>query len=163
IIGEPVDARTLNPVLSSDRYSIEAAFVSWESLVRPDAKTGNTELRLAERFDVSPDGKTLTFVLRDGLRWSDGSPFSGDDFIFTVEAILRSPTSIRKAAVQDILGARDYGTGKAESIAGISSADRTITIRLGQPFCPAVLSIGSLGIIPRSVFGKYMDPKDAGR
>lgn len=42
---------------------------------------------LAESIDVSPDGRTYTFHLREGLRWSDGQPFTADDVEFYYTAI----------------------------------------------------------------------------
>jgi len=119
--------------------------------------------RLAEKFEVSPDNKTITFTVRDGLKWSDGTAFSGDDFAFTVEAVMRSKATVRKSTFQDIVGAREYADGKAESISGIQVNGKTISVQMTQPFCPAVTSIGGFGILPKSVFGKYMDPKDANK
>jgi len=44
--------------------------------------------RLAESFDVSPDGRTVTFKLRRGVRWHDGKPFTAADVLYT-EGLLR--------------------------------------------------------------------------
>lgn len=46
----------------------------------PDAQT--ILPGLASRYDVSPDGQTITFDLRRGVRWSDGAPFTADDILF---------------------------------------------------------------------------------
>jgi peptide/nickel transport system substrate-binding protein len=43
---------------------------------------------LAKKWEVSPDGKTFTFYLRKGLKWSDGQPYTVDDLIFTIEDLL---------------------------------------------------------------------------
>ena len=43
--------------------------------------------QLAESWDVSPDGKTWTFHLREGVLWSDGMPFTADDVINHMELI----------------------------------------------------------------------------
>src|ERR671926_398435 len=40
---------------------------------------------LAERWEVSPDGRTYTFRLRPGLRWSDGTPLDAHDVVFTYD------------------------------------------------------------------------------
>lgn len=45
---------------------------------------------LADRWEVSADGLTYTFYLRDDVRWQDGQPFTADDVVFTLE-LLRSP------------------------------------------------------------------------
>src|SRR5262249_18399434 len=50
-------------------------------------------LRLAESFELSSDGRTVTFRLRKGVRWHDGQPFTADDVLYTVEQI-RAPGSL---------------------------------------------------------------------
>src|SRR5262249_2702037 len=134
-----------------------------ESLIDVDVKTGAPIPRLAEKFEVSPDSTSLIFTLRDGLKWSDGSTFSGEDFKFTVEAVMRSKQTVRKSIFQEIVGAQEYADGKAETITGITLDGNVVRVQLKQPFCPGLINIGGFGIVPRSVFGKYMDPKDANR
>ncbi len=124
IIGGLVQARVLNPILLTDLPSGAVSGQIYESLIALNKDTGLPEPRLAERFEQSPDSRTLTFVLRDGLQWSDGTPFSGDDFLFTAEAVMRSKKTIWKNRFQDISGARDYADGKAETRASLSRARR---------------------------------------
>ncbi len=160
VFGSFSDMKTFSPVLASDNVSAYMWGRVYATLLSTDAKTAELEPGLAEKFSTSDDGKTLTFVLRDGLKWSDGSPLTGDDFKFTVEAVMRSKQTPRKSNFQDIVGAKDFGEGKAESISGIKVDGRTITVELQQVFCPAMTTIGGFGIIPRGEFGKYLDPKD---
>ena len=49
--------------------------------------TGSVEARLASRWDVTPDGRTYTFTLRPNARWSDGTPVTADDVVFTVRTV----------------------------------------------------------------------------
>jgi peptide/nickel transport system substrate-binding protein len=161
VTGAISDAKVLNPVLSSDVPSAEVWGRIYESLIRVDPQTGQPQPRLAERFDVGADGQTLTFTLRQGLTWSDGTPFSGEDVKLTAEAVMRSKKSVRKSTFQDIVGARAYAEGKASTIDGITVDGNVVTIKLEKPFCPAITEIGLFGIIPQSVFGKYLDPNDA--
>ena len=163
VVGAIADAKVLNPVLSSDVPSAEVWSRVYESLVKVDPQTGQPTPRLAERYEVAPDGQSLTFWLRPGLVWSDGTPFTGDDFKATAEAVMRSKKTVRKSTFQDIVGARAFGEGKATSIEGISVEDNVLSIRLEKPFCPAITEIGLFGIVPRHVFGKYMDGQDAAK
>jgi peptide/nickel transport system substrate-binding protein len=163
ILGSSADAKVLSPVHSTETNSGDVWGRIYESLIDVSVKTGEPVPRLAEKFEVSPDNTTLTFILRDGLKWSDGSAFGGEDFRFTVEAVMRSKQTVRKSIFQDIVGAQDYVDGKAETIAGISLDGNAIKVQLKQPFCPGLTSIGGFGIMPKSVFGKYMDPKDASK
>ena len=122
IIGSISDAKVLNPILLTELNSGAVTEQIYESLIALNKDTGLPEPRLAERFEQSPDSRTLTFVLRDGLQWSDGSPFSGEDFRFTAEAIMRSKKAIWKNRFQDIAGAREFADGAADSISGINIA-----------------------------------------
>jgi len=163
VVGAISDAKVLNPVLSSDTPSAEVWGRIYESLLKADSQTGQLQPRLAQSFEFSEDSKSLVFHLRPGLTWSDGSPFSGDDFRFTVEAVMRSKLTVRKNMFQDIVGAKAYGEGKTQSIQGIDVQGDTLTIQMEKPYCPAITEMGLFGIIPRATFGKYMDPADASK
>src|SRR5207244_6993468 len=122
------------------------------SLISVDANTGEVIPSLAEKFDFSGDGKTLTFTLRDGLKFSDGSPLTGDDFKFTVMATLRSKKTNHKNNVDQIVGAKEYSDGRASDVSGIAVDGKTITVSLVNSFCPALTQIGGTGIIRQRVF-----------
>lgn len=88
----------------------------------------------AESYALSDDGKTLTFRLRDGLQWSNGSAVTADDYAFAVERILRPET---KSGYADLLlcidGAAEFRAG-AGTIRGVSCPDeRTLVLRLHTP------------------------------
>ncbi len=163
VLGQLADPRTLNPVTLTDLYSDVVTSRIYASLTSVDAKTGEVVPSLAEQFDIAADGKLLTFQLRDGLKFSDGSPLTGDDFKFTVMATLRSKKTNHRGAVETIAGARDFIDGTATDVSGINVDGNTITVSLVNSFCPALTQIGSLGIIPQSVFGKYLAPGDASK
>lgn len=161
IVGSFADAKVLNPVLSTDVPSSEVHSKLYEALLRFDPNTGEPKPNFAASFDVSADSKTYTFTLKDGVVWSDGSAFSGEDFKFTVQAVMRSKATVRKNIFEDIVGAKDYGAGKAEDIAGVKVEGSKITVEFTKAFCPALTNVAGFGVIPKSVFGKYLDPKDA--
>ena len=43
---------------------------------------------VAQKWEVSPDGKEFTFYLRKGMKWSDGTPFTADDFVYWYEEVI---------------------------------------------------------------------------
>lgn len=163
IVGDIADIKTLNPILVSDVPSDIVASRLFTGLLTVNAKTGDVQPELAEKYDFSSDGKTLTFQLRDGLKFSDGSALTGDDFKFTVMALLRSKKTNHKNNVDQIVGARQFIDGTADDVSGISIDGNTITVNLANSFCPALTQIGTLSIIPKSVWGKYIDPSDASK
>jgi len=72
---------------SFDR-AILRANAGYENLLRWDAAWTRILLNLAQAFEVSEDARELTFHLREGLRWSDGAPFTADDILFWYQADL---------------------------------------------------------------------------
>ena len=58
----------------------------FEPLVRV-LPTGAVQGRLASRWEVSPDGRSYAFTLRPNARWSDGTPVTADDVVFTVRTV----------------------------------------------------------------------------
>src|ERR1700738_4537063 len=85
VFGASAEARTLNPLLASDGASTSVWERLFEPLVRPDPKTGNPVPGLAERWDQSADGTTVTVHMRPGVTWSDGQPLTADDAKFTFD------------------------------------------------------------------------------
>lgn len=163
ITGESADARTLNPILVSDVPSEVVSSRIYAGLTYADAQNGEIKPDLARSFNLSADGKTLSFELRDGLKFSDGSPLTGDDFKFTIMATLRSKKTNHRNYFEQIVGAQDFIDGKANDLTGVKIDGNTITVSLVNSFCPALMQIGTTAIIPQSVFGKYLDTNDSGK
>lgn len=158
------DIKTLNPVLSSDTASSAVWGPVYIGLTRVNPDNGEILPNLAEKFELSPDGKTLTYTLRDNLVWSDGVPFTGEDYKYTAEAVMRSKVTVRKSAFANVAGAKDYQDGKSDGISGIqvTESGKKITITFAQVFCPAVAQLGGAGaggIIPKHHFVKHWDNK----
>jgi peptide/nickel transport system substrate-binding protein len=90
------DPKTFNPVLVADDSSETIRYITGGVLVRLNRQTQQLEPELALAWKVSKDGKTITFQLRDGVRFSDGTPFIARDVKYTIEALMdpavHSPT-----------------------------------------------------------------------
>lgn len=90
------EPKTFNPVLMSDDASETIRYLTGGVLVRLNRLTQQPQPELATSWKISDGGKTITFQLRDGLHFSDGTPFSAEDVAFTVQQLmdpnLHSPT-----------------------------------------------------------------------
>ena len=62
--------------------------------------TVNIEPNLAEKWEISDDGKEVTFYLRKGVKWSDGVPFTVDDILFTWDDVVNNDAIVSNAASQ---------------------------------------------------------------
>ncbi|MCC6014295.1 MAG: ABC transporter substrate-binding protein [Desulfurococcaceae archaeon] len=88
-IAFPADILTLNPFTATDLRSIWVLGLIYEPLVAlsPDLRVVPW---LAERWEVSPDGKVYTFYLKRGVRFHDGKELTADDVVFTYEFGIRN-------------------------------------------------------------------------
>lgn len=76
------DLKTTDPSNVADIPSQDAVMATGEGLYRV-GKSGQPELAAAQSADVSQDGLTWTFKLRDNLKWSDGSKLTAQDFVYS--------------------------------------------------------------------------------
>lgn len=86
--------QNFNPILAADRASVAIHAMLYPALVRQEPITGQygAANAMAERWEISPDGRTWTFYLRPGVTWSDGDPVDANDFKFTYDAIKTGAT-----------------------------------------------------------------------
>lgn len=98
-VDEPADFRfvnatepkTLDPHLMTGQPEGRVAAELFEGLTRRDAKTMRPAPGVAERWELSEDGLRYTFHLRANARWTDGSPLTAEDFVYSWKRVL-SPT-----------------------------------------------------------------------
>ena len=81
-IEEGPDVETIDPALNQAADGANYITMLSDNLLRLD-KDGKIAPSLAEKYEVSDDGLTWTFHLRDGLKWSDGSPLTANDFVYS--------------------------------------------------------------------------------
>jgi peptide/nickel transport system substrate-binding protein len=72
-------------LLGATNSSLLLRTIGYEHLVRWDPEWKSVIPNVAESFTASPDAREFTFTLREGLKWSDGAPFTADDIVFYVE------------------------------------------------------------------------------
>jgi peptide/nickel transport system substrate-binding protein len=82
------EPKTLNPILSVDLTTREVIGAMNSDLIHINRQTHKTEPALAKSWTVSPDGRRYTVQLRNGVTFSDGSPFTADDVVFSFQLYL---------------------------------------------------------------------------
>ena len=87
VIGSPAGPKTFNPVVSSETSSSDVWHLMFDRLVGFDPVEGEFEPRMAESWEVSGDGLSWTFHLREGLKWSDGVEVTSEDVTFAFEVV----------------------------------------------------------------------------
>ena len=84
------DAETLNWILAADASSFGYAGHTLDSLVTYDNQFNIKLLCLAKDVEVTPDGLIYTVTIRDDLKWSDGSPVTAEDYVYTMKNLMFS-------------------------------------------------------------------------
>jgi oligopeptide transport system substrate-binding protein len=133
-IGDTV--RDLDSTTTTDSASTNILDNVMEGLYRldPDEKPVPAQ---AESVDISDDGLTHTFTLRDGLKWSNGDPVTSQDFKYAWLRALHPDTAGQYAYILStfIQGADEFNTGKgsAEDVAIEAPDDKTLEVTLVGP------------------------------
>ena len=90
------EPKTFDPLKVEDDSSVAIRYLTGGVLVRMNRQTQALEPELAQSWKVSKDGKQISFKLRSGISFSDGTPFSAEDVAYTVQQLmdpsLHSPT-----------------------------------------------------------------------
>jgi len=149
--GEPQAGGTLNVVIQPEPPGLMLGIVQngptqmvagdiYESLLRYDFDL-KPEGQLAESWEISEDGKTYTFKLRDGVTFHDGEPFTSEDVKFTMDVFLRE-TNPRTRTYMD----------RVESID--TPDDLTVVFNLKEPFGPfiGIFEQGTAPMIPKHIY-----------
>jgi peptide/nickel transport system substrate-binding protein len=82
------EPKTFNPVQVADDSSEVVRYLTGGVLIRVNRKTQQLEPELATSWKITDAGRTITFKLREGLYFSDGTPFTSDDVAFTVQQLM---------------------------------------------------------------------------
>ena len=82
------DPKTFDPAKVDDQESELVRYLTAGVLLRFNRATQSVEPRLAEHWNVTPDGKTIVFKLREGLQFSDGSGLTSRDVAWSIRRVL---------------------------------------------------------------------------
>ena len=131
-------------------YMINTELV-FDKLINADSSLNPTDGMLAETYTVSEDGKSIEFVLRDGLTWHDGEPLTAEDVKFTIELMLKAPgtNAVASEVMQAITGAAAYADGSAEDLEGVVIDGNTVTVNFDTVSANALQVFSQWPILPK--------------
>lgn len=143
--GEP---STLHPIMASDIYADDVHNYIFDSLAKRDPETFDWKPRIAEKWEISRDGKTFTFYLRKNLKFHDGKPLTAEDVKFSYDAIFE----------------KSYGALEKipyyENIEKIEVVDpHTVRFTTKNTYFQNFNVVASYWIIPKHVYGDVAKSK----
>lgn len=134
-----------NPLIATAGFTWFNKYFS--TLALYDEKFQKISGDLAQSWQVSADGRTITFALRPDVKWHDGKPFTSKDVKFTLD-LVKSP---------------EFGSTFATRLEGLASVTtpdaRTVVLNLQTPNSPILDALTSLMIVPEHLLGS-MKPQE---
>jgi peptide/nickel transport system substrate-binding protein len=142
------EQKSIHPLLGSDAASERYRQLMYNSLMKKNERLEYVP-ELAENVQVSPDGLSVTFTLRDGVKFHSGKPLTSADVKYTFDQLLRPDSPSPKAP------SFFEGTGAARQpfITAVEAPDaRTVVFRLRKPWLELFANMTPIGIIPEGGF-----------
>ena len=133
--GNGAEPETLDVHKMSGEVESNIAVDLFEGLMTLD-RNGKVMAGAAASWDISGDGKTYTFHLRDDAKWSDGSPVTAGDFVFSWQRLVDPLTASPFASFLDgVVNAEVIRNGKmpSSSLGVRASGDKTFIVQLVSP------------------------------
>lgn len=124
---------TLDPATMSSLSRVDVMANVFEGLVQFGERA---EIRpaVAERWDISPDGRVYTFYLRESARFHNGRRVRSDDVKYSFERQMRQNEDAAAWAFRPLLGADQFMSGEADTVAGIQIiSEQVLKLELTQP------------------------------
>lgn len=130
------NVRTLDPAIAYDEVSNPILHALFDTLVDYESSVTGTGLalvpRLAERWSISPDGRTYRFVLRPGVTFSDGTPVRAEDFAYSLERVRARADSPYQGFLADV--ASIDATSPGELVIQLARPNAAFLYVLAMPF-----------------------------
>lgn len=142
--------KTLTPLVSTDAYASDVQSYVQESLITRNPDTLEWEGLIAKGWQVSADGLTITFQMRDDVTFSDGKPLTADDVAFTFDFIMTEAIQAPRE--------RAY----LEKIASVKANGKyEVVFTYKEPYFEALSLAGGMTIFPKHFYEPYLKTPQA--
>ena len=163
VIINGAEPESLDPHLLTGQADGRIAMALFEGLTRFDPVTAAPIPGLAERWEVTADGRTYTFHLRTNAMWSTGEPITAEDFAWSWQRILSPSTASEYCGVLFYLNNGEaFATGRLKDFSqvGVHVIDaRTLRVDLEIPiaFFLDLCSFQPYAVLPRKIIERHGD------
>jgi oligopeptide transport system substrate-binding protein len=158
--GNKDEPETLDPQKADGSEEFWVQSDLFEGLTRVDPH-GKIVPGVARNWEIAGDGLSWTFHLRPDLKWSDGTPLTAEDFVWSMRRAVDPNTAASYASIlYPIAGARAINSGREKDLAtlGVTAPDAgTLVIRLETPtaYLAGVMTLGIAMPVPRRAIEAY--------
>jgi peptide/nickel transport system substrate-binding protein len=142
------EPRTFNRVVDQNFPVALFDILTSSKLIRVNRATRALEPALVEKWSTSPDNLTYTLTLRDGVAWSDGSPFTSADVLFTFQAIY-------DPKVASVLASGLRVNGQPLKVSAPDA--KTVVVTLPGPFGPGIAILDNVAVVPKHKLQAALD------
>ncbi|MEE1258402.1 MAG: peptide ABC transporter substrate-binding protein [Lachnospiraceae bacterium] len=154
------DPETVDPALSSAIDGGNMILHAYECLLTV-GQDGSLQPGQAETWETSEDGLTWTFHLRDGLKWSDGSALTANDFVYSwkrvCDPVVAAPYA--ETVLGMVKGYEEAIAGNADALAVTAIDDKTLVVELNAPcsFFGSLAAFATLSPVQQATIEKNGD------
>lgn len=153
---------TLDPALNSAVDGGNMLITLFETLLIID-QDDKVQPGQAEKYEVSPDGLTWTFTMRDGLKWSDGTDLNAKDFEYTFKRI--ADTNVAAPYAETVIGMiegyKDAIDSKNPEKLNVKASEdgKTLTVKLAYPcsYFDKIVAFGTMSPVQKATVEKNGD------
>jgi len=134
------DPKSFNSLIVSDESSVVATSLLQAPLVRVNRATFELEPWLAEKWEMTSDGRQYTLHLRSGVTWSDGTPLTSADVLFTLKAVQDKQVG-SPLADGLVVGGKPLEASAPDA--------NTVVLKFAAPAGPGLRILDPIPIVPR--------------
>ena len=163
VIANGAEPESLDPAILTGQPDGRPAAAMFEGLMRLNPVDSTSQAGLAERWDISEDGRTYVFHLRTNAMWSTGEPITAEDFVYSWRRVVDPATaSDYSGLLFYVENGEEIATGKIKDLSklGVRALGlRTLEVKLVSPtaFFLDICAFRTLAVVPRKTIEKYGD------
>lgn len=134
---------------------VHEALIKADRNAQPEAALADFKIDEVKGEDGTVTETIYTFTLKDGVTFSDGTPVTADDIIFSYK-VLADPTYDGPSTLPTlpVVGMEEYNKGDAAEISGIQKVDeKTVTVTLKGVDPAAIWKLGGIAVAPKAYYG----------
>ncbi len=163
VIVNGKEPESLDPVIINGQADGRIVSSLFEGLTRYNARTGSPEPGLAARWRISEDGREYRFYLRENLRWSDGSPLTTQDILYSWRRVLEPESACEYVNIlYHVRKAEEFYDGRVTDFGEVgiraeSPLELAVSLNQATPYFLDICAHPTLAAVPKGPIEQHGD------